>query len=799
MSEIEGEELNTVEELDTGHKQVADYPYKLQVITLIILAALMALPFGMDKLDLLNYEQPSQLLYPFTVLFSGLVQKDFYFFYISCFSFFLLPVAFLIILTSIFCKKITQNIVMITALIAVTCYLSTVVSGMTVFANTIRWFQSLSILVYAAFFIALIFHIFLISRGISIIKENNEAYAEYKQLILDTEKTERSDKQHEYEKTEIAVDGQPEEKKKFGINIKGQVQHLIGGLDDPERKTHLKNKITGVILIAIIVIISTFIYTDLKNYKLLLTQNVNTTGTNQAEQVAAIYDFSDGLHAKISAFLEGIKKTNASSPFPHRRVDIITTDSKTPVFLEKIDDTAELPDFNVFSYTTEPGSVGDIPAEEKRITAEEAALYIKHFKNQSTRNQPIYNPEKGTCLYVYPITFSRKDGQRLVGFSVVTYMQEILDRPYFQAKVFIFSLAAVFLYAAIIITLFLADFIAAPIIQLCVNIRKTTNILSGIFSGNAKIEASKLVFEDNLNTRDEIKTLSQEIKNIITLVRRILPYLSLHTLQSAEKDTEAKGITRNLCFLFTDIRGFTKLCEKLPAREVIMILNRYLNIETKIIFDNGGDVDKYVGDEVMAFFSGPQKEINACKAAMEIREALYHEQQAAMKVGRETISLGIGINTGYVIFGPVGSKTRKDFTSIGDTVNLAARLESANKEYGSKTIISESVYKNLNDSFICRELDYITVQGKTEVVRIFEVLQDIQKNTGDKLYDLKEVFEKGLGYYRKRKWKTAEKYFLECVEKYNDQPSKVFLDRIAHYQSSPPPADWKGVFAMHIK
>ena len=222
---------------------------------------------------------------------------------------------------------------------------------------------------------------------------------------------------------------------------------------------------------------------------MLLTQNVNTTGKNQAEQVAAIYGFSDGLHAKISAFLEGIKKTNASSPFPHRRVDIITTDSKEPVFLDKIDNTTVLPDFNVFSYTTEQGAVRNIPAEEKRITAEEAALYIKHFQNINTRSQPIYKADKRMCLYVHPITFSRKDGQRLVGFSVVTYMKEILDRPYFQAKVFIFALAAIFLYAAIIITLFLADFIAEPIIQLCVNIRKTTNILNEIFSGNAKIDA----------------------------------------------------------------------------------------------------------------------------------------------------------------------------------------------------------------------------------------------------------------------------------------------------------------------
>jgi len=772
------------EKLETVHKQTVEFPYKMQIVSLVIFVALIFLPFGMDKMDLVNHTRTPQLLYPFTVLFSGLVQQNFLFFYVSCFSFFLLPVAFLIIFISIFNKRITQNIVIISAFVAVTCYLAAAISGMTVFANTIRWFQSLSILVYMAFFLALTFHIFLISYGITLIKARNETYSAYKQLILESEKTEESDKQ-------------PENKKKF--NIKRQVQELIGRIKSPQKKTHLKSKIAGVILIAIIIIISVFIYTDLKNYKLLLTQNVNTTGKNQAEQVAAIYGFSDGLHAKISAFLEGIKKTNASSPFPHRRVDIITTDSKEPVFLDKIDNTTVLPDFNVFSYTTEQGAVRNIPAEEKRITAEEAALYIKHFQNINTRSQPIYKADKRMCLYVHPITFSRKDGQRLVGFSVVTYMKEILDRPYFQAKVFIFALAAIFLYAAIIITLFLADFIAEPIIQLCVNIRKTTNILNEIFSGNAKIDAHKLVFDDNLKTRDEIKTLSKEIKNIITLVRGMLPYISFHTLRNAEKDVGSKSISRNLCFLFTDIRGFTKLCEKLPAREVILMLNRYLNIETKIIFDNGGDVDKYVGDEMMAFFAGPKKEINACKAAMEIREALYREQLAALKVGRETISLGIGINTGYVIFGPVGSETRKDFTSIGDTVNLAARLEGANKQYGSKTIISEAVYNNLGNAFICRELDYITVKGKTEVVRIFEVLQEAKKNTGDKIYDLKKLFETGLDYYRQRKWKTAEKYFLECVEKYNDKPAKVFLERIEHYRSSPPPADWKGVFVMRVK
>ncbi len=164
MREIEDEKLETV------HKRTVESPYKLHIASLVILAMLMYLPFCMDKMDLFNHNEVPQLLYPFTILTSGLVQKSFHFFYISCFSLFLLPVAFLIILTSIFNKKITQNAVIISAFVAVTFYLATAISGMMTFANTIRWFQSLSILVYAAFFTVLpffhlkiaFFHIFSI-------------------------------------------------------------------------------------------------------------------------------------------------------------------------------------------------------------------------------------------------------------------------------------------------------------------------------------------------------------------------------------------------------------------------------------------------------------------------------------------------------------------------------------------------------------------------------------------------------------------------------------------------------------
>ena len=782
------------EKIKMSGRKIAASPVTLRALYLVVLLELMLFPFSMTGMDLFNPEQTSRLLFPFTVLLSGTVTRGFNFFYICCLSFFLLPISFIVIVVSFFQKKITKLVVYLCLLVSLTFYLAASVCGIILFANTARWFSSLNPLVYAAFFSALIFHAFLIAFGIVSIKAQNESYVEYKKLLREQEKKETVLRKKAAEKLK--------KRKKTGVDagesfdaVKAALKEWAHKVKTFKFKTRIKTKITVVILLTILVILSTFIYTDLKNYKALISQTADNTGKNLAEQVAAIYDFSDGLHTKISAFLEGIKKTNASSPFPCQRADIITTSDKSNIFLDEIDYSTDLPEFDVFSYTTATVQIQQIPAEEKRILPSEAVRYIAHYQNIHTRGKPICKPGTDTCIYVYPVTFSRKDGQKLVGFSVVTYLKEVLNRPYFQAKVFIISISVIFFYVSIIVTLFLADFIVNPVLFLCGNIRKTANGLSDMLAGNAKIESGKLIFEETVNTNDEIKNLSVEIKNIVSLVRGMLPYVSFHTVQNAEKKAGRLSTTRELCFLFTDIRGFTSLCEKVPPREVIRLLNHYLDIETKIIFDNDGDVDKYVGDEIMAFFSGPKKEINACKAAMEIRKAMYREKQLALEKGAAAIAVGIGINSGSVVFGSVGSETRKDFTSIGDTVNLAARLESANKEYGSKSIISGAVYKKLGKEFVCRELDYITVKGKTKPVRIYEVLQSKEAAT-DKILDLKRTFETGLSYYRKRKWQHAKKYFSENAEKYNDAPSKVFLKRVDRYQASPPKQEWKGVFVM---
>nr|WP_288806756.1 adenylate/guanylate cyclase domain-containing protein [uncultured Treponema sp.] len=767
-----------------------------RIVSIIILAALFVFPFSMREMNLLQPELTSEILYPYkSVLYAGTISP--LLLRISWCALYVIPFSAILILITIFLKKRHKKTVYFSLLISVTVYLVSTVASMITFANTARWFRELPPLVYSAFAVALVFHIVLIAYGIIGIKTRNQEHSEYKQLC--TEETKKEKELHarameRIQRDKKRVKGDRDRTRKIKLLEKKEVKSYR----ERRLRTHVKTKIKIVILLTITIILATFIYTDLRNYRMLVTQTVNNTGGNQAEQVAAIYDFSDGLSAKINAFIEGFKKTNSSSPFPCERADIITTDSTKSVFLETIDASTILPEFNVFSYTTAAGHVYKIPPYEKKITPQQASLYVDRWRNEATRKEPLFDRQNDTLKYIYPVTYTRKEGHKLVGFSVITYRREILSRPYFQAKVFIFTLSAVFLYVSIVITLFLADFIANPIIFLCGSVRKTANILSELLSGTAKINPESLTFDEKVETKDEIKDLSIEINNIVTIVRGILPYISFHTLQNADRNNSRSSLTRELCFLFTDIRGFTTLCEGLPPKKVIPILNYYLEKETQIILNNGGDVDKYVGDEMMAFFSGPNKEIKACKAAMEIRKAMREEQQVAKEEGKTLISMGIGINSGTVVFGPVGSSTRKDFTSIGDTVNLAARLEGANKEYGSKTIISEAVYEQLQGAFICRELDYITVKGKTEPVRIYEILQSAKLST-EKLYDIKKLFEAGLEAYRKKQWKTTEKYFTECNQKYDDAPSQVFLRRIIHYKISPPEKDWKGVFVMAVK
>lgn len=655
-------------------------------------------------------------------------------------------------------------------------------------ANCFAWFLTLPLYIYLVFLLALAAHLFYAFSGIFYLRKNNPEYEEFVKM-----REEDSEESPEINAaTLFTIDGLSA--------LHSHVKHKV-------RRLSIKTKFTFVITGVMIVILLAFMLLILNSYKKMFTEAVSDVGRAQAEQTAAVYDSADGKYEKIKAFFDEQAAANDYAETPFERIDIIITLDKEPVvYLNDWELTTELPEFNVFAYTT--GKPKEIDESEKILSNEQAVDYLKRYKNGAYKKEYVFNKINRTCKYIYPVTFARKAGKKLVGFTIVTYKQQVLMRQFFRTKVFVLTIITIFLYLSVLFSILLADFIFNPLLFLRKNVRKTSRSIEKILSGTAKNASNAVKFSDTIKTNDEIKDLSLEIGEMVGLIKGIMPYVSFSTLQHAEKvndGTEKKNGTtsRDLCFLFTDIRGFTSLCEGMPPKKVVEILNRYLDIETQIILDNGGDIDKFVGDEMMAFFSGPRKEINACKAAMDIRAAMREQQQISMEDGSTYVSIGIGINSGKVTFGPVGSRTRKDFTSIGDPVNLAARLEGANKAYGSKSIISEAVYQKLRDMFICRELDFITVKGKTEPVRIYEILQlknqANKNNASEKLMEIKELFESGLELYRKQKWEKSEACFSECALKYNDMPSVVFLDRIRHFKANPPEKNWDGVFKMVVK
>lgn len=721
------------------------------VVPALILVALFVLPIGMAGLNLYDAESSASLVFPFKLPFgAGIESIRTTVFYWPLFLIYFLPLNALFLILAIFIKDNLNKVLYLLTFISVTIYLYSATVLLIMNANAFRWFKILPWFVYAVIAFAFIFHAFMVFYALYFMRNSDSEYAEYKAI---------------------------------------QSENKIA-------KTSVKTKIILTLVLAMTVILAAFAFTVLNAYKKMITEAVSDVGKTQAEQTAAVYDSAEGKYEKISAYFDAQKETNSYSGTPYERIDIIISSVNANVYLETIDSSTELPPFDVFAYTT--GQPSKIDAKDKSLTDEQARSFIKMYQSGSYRKEFVYDKAARTCKYIYPVTLARKAGHKLVGFSVVTYREEVLMRQYFKTKIFVISMVVIFLYLTVILSFFISDKLINPLLYLRANVRKTSNQIQNLLEGYGNGNADEIEFKDSIKTHDEIKGLSSEISNMVNLIKGIVPYISMSTLQHADKDSKRSTTSRDLCFLFTDIRNFTSLCEGMQPRKVVELLNQYLDLETEIILQNGGDIDKYVGDEVMAFFAGPKKEYNACKAAMEIRAAMREQQELSLSDGSTFVTIGIGINSGKVVFGSVGSKTRKDFTSIGDVVNLAARLEGANKVYGSKSIITETVYEKLKDTFVCRELDFITVKGKTQPVRIYEILQE-SKIAADKLLEIKNLFESGLALYREQKWDESEEKFSECALKYNDMPSVVFMDRIRHFKKNPPGENWDGVFKMNSK
>jgi adenylate cyclase len=263
------------------------------------------------------------------------------------------------------------------------------------------------------------------------------------------------------------------------------------------------------------------------------------------------------------------------------------------------------------------------------------------------------------------------------------------------------------------------------------------------------------------------------------------------------------GERKTITILFSDIAGFTTFAEKKEPEELVSFINEFLNEMSEIIMSNDGTLDKYLGDAVMAFWGAPvaveDHAYKACLTALQMQDKLAELRDKWSLTGETPIHIRIGINSGEVIVGNIGGEKRFDYTVLGDDVNLASRLEGANKEYATNIMISGSTFELVKDKVLVRELDVIRVKGKTEPTTIYELISLSSDPKAIKAVDEMHEYFQGLELYRHKTFEAAMDYFKRCYEKLGDYPSKVYLKRCEYYLQNPPAADWDGVFEFKTK
>lgn len=294
-------------------------------------------------------------------------------------------------------------------------------------------------------------------------------------------------------------------------------------------------------------------------------------------------------------------------------------------------------------------------------------------------------------------------------------------------------------------------------------------------------------------------------------------YVSASVVESILKDPsklELGGERKEMTVLFSDIRGFTSISERLTPEHLVEVLNRYLNRMTEIVFAHEGVLDKYIGDAVMAFwnapFDQPDHALRAVRTALAMRDVL-DEMNASQSFGDFAphssgegrmpleLRIGLGVNTGDMVVGNVGGKERFDYTVIGDNVNLASRLESLTKEYGAGILITEKTYKQVHQQVLARRLDKVAVKGKKEPVLIYEAV-DLKSKATKEEKALVNDFEAALDAYFARDFAGAVKKCDEILARVvADGPTKLLRERAAHFIEEPPPSDWIGTWVYTKK
>ncbi len=293
-------------------------------------------------------------------------------------------------------------------------------------------------------------------------------------------------------------------------------------------------------------------------------------------------------------------------------------------------------------------------------------------------------------------------------------------------------------------------------------------------------------------------------KEIRDIFGQYVPNEHIDRMLKKRDGFDMEGENKELSVLFSDIRGFTSISEQFSAKEIKQLLNEYLTPMTQVIFEHNGTIDKYVGDMIMAFWGAPLEDpdhaLHAAEAALAMQEKLSELNTRFEKEKKITVQIGVGISSGMMNVGDMGSKFRRAYTVLGDTVNLGSRLESLTKFYHVKNIVSYSTWEKTQEAFVYRKLDKVQVKGKKEPTEIFELISK-KDRMDSSLQEELDLHHQGLELYWQRDWNGAEKIFSDLAKRFSHYKElyELYLERVSAMKQNPPGNDWSGVFILESK
>jgi len=340
-------------------------------------------------------------------------------------------------------------------------------------------------------------------------------------------------------------------------------------------------------------------------------------------------------------------------------------------------------------------------------------------------------------------------------------------------------------------------------------VRSLAIAMRDVQGGNLNVELPVSSTDEVGRLTDSFNFFVKELRSKERLKQTFGKYIDPRILEHvlAQSGAEAAGGgRREMTVLFADLVGFTGLSERLTPLLMVTLLNRHFGLQALAVQEHHGVVDKFIGDSVMAFWGPPfvkpeEHAVLACRAAqaqLAALDTLRRELPDITGLRRDApaIDLGIGICTGEVVVGNIGSENTRSYTVIGDTANLAARLERANRVYGTRVLVAESTAQAVSSRFEMREIDVIFVKGKIETTRVFELMSAVGE-LSEELARLRERYDAARRSYLAQDWDTAEATFRECVKiRPNDGPSRVFLERVQALRRNPPGKNWNGVWQL---